>query len=181
MPPCVDSIRNSLPPSAAGSHPMPAFCVQPNRSPDGRSRSISAVSGSAPAGPARACGAHRTIGDRRVERIHMSKATWSYSYCQRPPRTSRSRGVSMIGSIVRLRSCFSRSSSLHRRLQRRGPASSSADVCHLQQRCAGLRRRTGIHAGCSWGAAATGSSAFRRSSTGSESGRDRTGQRIRID
>ena len=31
---------------------MPAFCVQPNRSPDGRSRSISAVSGSDPAGPA---------------------------------------------------------------------------------------------------------------------------------
>ena len=35
-----ESIRNSLPPSAAGFQPMPAFCVQPNRSPEGRSRSI---------------------------------------------------------------------------------------------------------------------------------------------
>ena len=32
--------------------PMPAFCVQPKRSPDGRSRSISGVNGSEPAGPA---------------------------------------------------------------------------------------------------------------------------------
>ena len=34
------------------SQPMPAFCVHPKRSPDGRSRSISGVSGSDPAGPA---------------------------------------------------------------------------------------------------------------------------------
>ena len=51
MPPCVDRIRNSRPPSADGFQPMPAFCVQPNRSPDGRSRSISGVSGSEPDGP----------------------------------------------------------------------------------------------------------------------------------
>ncbi len=30
---------------------MPAFWLQPNRSPDGRSRSMSAVSGSVPDGP----------------------------------------------------------------------------------------------------------------------------------
>src|SRR5437762_10277255 len=52
MPPCVERIRYSFPPSNAGSHPIPAFCVHPNKSPDGRSRSISAVSGSVPAGPA---------------------------------------------------------------------------------------------------------------------------------
>ena len=40
-----------LPPIAAGSHPIPAFCDHPNKSPDGRSRSISGVKGSDPAGP----------------------------------------------------------------------------------------------------------------------------------
>ena len=30
---------------------MPAFCVQPNRSPEGLSRSIASVSGSWPVGP----------------------------------------------------------------------------------------------------------------------------------
>ena len=34
-----------------GFQPMPAFCVHPNRSPEGRSRSISAVKGRTPAGP----------------------------------------------------------------------------------------------------------------------------------
>src|SRR3954452_8062761 len=52
MPPWVDSIRNSRPLSADGVHPIPAFCVHPNRSPDGRSLSISGVSGSDPDGPA---------------------------------------------------------------------------------------------------------------------------------
>src|SRR5688572_4480047 len=51
MPPWVDRIRNSRPVIAAASQPMPAFWLQPNRSPDGRSRSISAVNGSAPDGP----------------------------------------------------------------------------------------------------------------------------------
>ena len=45
-PPCVLRIRNCLrPSSSAGSQPMPAFCVQPNRSPLALSRSISSVSG----------------------------------------------------------------------------------------------------------------------------------------
>ncbi len=39
-------------PSSPGSQPMPASCDQPKRSPLGRSRSISSVKGSRPAGPA---------------------------------------------------------------------------------------------------------------------------------
>ena len=48
----MDRIRNSLPPSAAGCHPMAAFWVHPKRSPEGRVRSISAVNGRTPGGPA---------------------------------------------------------------------------------------------------------------------------------
>src|SRR5690349_21024814 len=51
MPPWVLRMRTSLAPRAAGSHPMPAFCVQPKRSPDGRASNISGVSGSDPWGP----------------------------------------------------------------------------------------------------------------------------------
>src|SRR3954471_20304601 len=51
MPPWVLRMRNSLPPTAAGSQPMPAFWVQPKRSPEGRLRSISGVMGSDPWGP----------------------------------------------------------------------------------------------------------------------------------
>ena len=36
MPPCVERMRNSAPPIADGSQPMPAFCVQPKTSPEGR-------------------------------------------------------------------------------------------------------------------------------------------------
>ena len=39
-------------PSSFGFQPMPAFCVQPNRSPLGECRSISSVSGNSPVGPA---------------------------------------------------------------------------------------------------------------------------------
>src|SRR3954447_26337967 len=41
----------SEPPSFEGSQPMPAFCVQPNKSPEGRFSSISAVMGIDPCGP----------------------------------------------------------------------------------------------------------------------------------
>ena len=50
-PPCVLRMVNSLPPSSAGLHPMPTFCVQPKRSPLGAWRRRSSVSGSAPFGP----------------------------------------------------------------------------------------------------------------------------------
>src|SRR5689334_3084705 len=51
MPPWVLRMRNSRPPMRAGSQPMPAFWVQPKRSPEGRSRSISGVTGRMPRGP----------------------------------------------------------------------------------------------------------------------------------
>ena len=51
MPPCVDRMRIPCRQCADGSQPMPAFCDQPKRSPEGRSRSISGVNGSAPLGP----------------------------------------------------------------------------------------------------------------------------------
>src|SRR5712671_3115834 len=51
MPPWVLRMRNSLPPTAAGSQPMPAFWVQLKRSPEGRLRSMSGVMGRAPWGP----------------------------------------------------------------------------------------------------------------------------------
>src|ERR1019366_5030011 len=44
-------MRYSLPPSAAGSQPMPASWDKPNSSPEGRWSSISGVTGSAPCGP----------------------------------------------------------------------------------------------------------------------------------
>src|SRR6185437_5421988 len=50
-PPCVLRMRNSGSSTRAGSQPMPAFCVSPNRLPEGALRSISAVMGSAPCGP----------------------------------------------------------------------------------------------------------------------------------
>jgi hypothetical protein len=53
-PPWVLRIKTSGPPRRAGSHPMPAFIVSPNKLPEGWVRSISAVSGRDPAGP-RAC------------------------------------------------------------------------------------------------------------------------------
>src|SRR5262249_27753643 len=37
--------------TSAGVQPMPAFCVRPNRSPEGHSRSIASVNGKAPEGP----------------------------------------------------------------------------------------------------------------------------------
>src|SRR4029077_13611224 len=52
IPPCVLRMRISLPPSALGFHPIPAFWLHPNRSPDGRFSSISAVIGNDPWGPA---------------------------------------------------------------------------------------------------------------------------------
>ena len=61
-----ERIRNSLPPSAAGSQPMPAFCVQPNRSPRGRSRSISARQRQRPRRTGRV---RRNVQNRRVVRI----------------------------------------------------------------------------------------------------------------
>src|SRR4051812_44164442 len=50
-PPCVLNSNTSVPPSFAGSQPMPASCVSPKRSPEGRFSSISAVMGNAPFGP----------------------------------------------------------------------------------------------------------------------------------
>ena len=51
-PPCVLRIRNSGSSRREGSQPMPAFWLKPNKFPDGAVSSISADSGSAPAGPA---------------------------------------------------------------------------------------------------------------------------------
>src|SRR5450631_2801539 len=51
MPPCVLRIRNSGSSRRVGSQPMPAFCDKPKRLPEGWVSSISAVSGSTPAGP----------------------------------------------------------------------------------------------------------------------------------
>ena len=54
MPPCVLRIRTSGRRIASGCQPMPAFCVQPKRSPLGRSSRSAGSSGRAPAGPGRA-------------------------------------------------------------------------------------------------------------------------------
>jgi len=50
-PPCVDSRRYCGPSMSSGFHPIPAFCVMPNRWPLGACRSVSSSSGKAPAGP----------------------------------------------------------------------------------------------------------------------------------
>ncbi len=50
-PPWVDRMRNSGSSSRFGSQPMPAFCVSPNRFPEGSVRSISGVIGKLPSGP----------------------------------------------------------------------------------------------------------------------------------
>src|SRR5947207_4018512 len=50
-PPEVERMRNSLLPSCAGSHPMPASWESPKRSPLAQLRSMSSVRGSEPAGP----------------------------------------------------------------------------------------------------------------------------------
>jgi hypothetical protein len=44
-------IRYWSPNSRSGSHPIPTFCVNPNRSPLDQVRSISSVSGNDPSGP----------------------------------------------------------------------------------------------------------------------------------
>src|SRR5579862_1253641 len=55
-------MRNSRRFNSEGFQPMPAFCVQPNRSPLGASRSNSSVRGSAPVGPAAVVCTSRTAG-----------------------------------------------------------------------------------------------------------------------
>ena len=47
----VLTITNSGPPSFSALHPIPTFCVRPNRSPLGASRSIRRVRGRRPVGP----------------------------------------------------------------------------------------------------------------------------------
>jgi hypothetical protein len=47
----VLKISHSARAISSGRHPIAAFCVHPNKSPLGRSRSISSVNGNRPTGP----------------------------------------------------------------------------------------------------------------------------------
>ena len=66
-------MRNSGSSSRLGSQPIPAFCVKPNRFPDGCVSSISADNGNIPAGPvARVVTSRQEVDDCNIDSIAIS-------------------------------------------------------------------------------------------------------------
>ena len=132
-----------MPPSAAGFHPMPAFCVQPNRSPDGRSRSISRRQRQRARRPARRAWTHRTVEDRqsRTGFIWVRLQWYRLLAASAPHGPLAPEEISMIRPLARLAtSCCTRAHRLFisgRRPGRRHQI--RADVRHVQQRRAGFR------------------------------------------
>ena len=90
MPPWVLRMRISLPPIRCRSQPMPAFMAQPNRSPEGRWSSISAVMGRV---PARAGALERTSNREASPVSRMrSRSGFINPHCRLSRVTRRIRG-----------------------------------------------------------------------------------------